>query len=82
MRQRGFAHQPGEAISNDPAGTETSMIEPRIIVGGSLEEDAAAFIDAWHRAERGEHVDENVLAFESWEALITFCAAGSTWNDS
>jgi predicted transcriptional regulator len=47
------------------------MIEPRIIVGGSLEEDAVAFLDAWHRAERGESVDENVLAFESWEALAS-----------
>ena len=45
------------------------MTEPRIIVGGSLEEDAAAFLDAWHRAERGESVDENVLAFESWKCL-------------
>ena len=51
-----------------------SMTEARIIVGGSLEEDAAAFLDAWHRAERGENVDENVLAFESWEALLAFIA--------
>ena len=47
------------------------MIETKLIVGGSEEEDAAAFLDAWHRAERGEHVDENVLAFESWEALAS-----------
>ena len=45
------------------------MAETKIIVGGGLEEDAAAFLDAWHRAERGETVDENILAFESWEAL-------------
>jgi len=45
------------------------MAETKIIVGGGLEEDAGAFLDAWHRAERREHVDENVLAFESWEAL-------------
>ena len=45
------------------------MAETKIIVGGGLEEDAGAFLDAWHRAERGERVDENVLAFESWEAL-------------
>ncbi|MGH7037402.1 MAG: hypothetical protein ACREE1_04630 [Stellaceae bacterium] len=45
------------------------MAETKVIVGGGLEEDAAAFVDAWHRAERGEPVDETVLAFESWEAL-------------
>src|SRR5260370_41125027 len=47
------------------------MDETKIIVGGGLEEDAAAFLDAWHRAERGETVDQNVLAFESWEALAS-----------
>jgi predicted transcriptional regulator len=47
------------------------MAETKIIVGGGLEEDAAALLDAWHRAERGETVDENVLAFESWEALAS-----------
>ena len=41
----------------------------RIIVGGDLGDDAAAFLDAWHRAERGEAVSERVLAFESWEGL-------------
>jgi len=45
------------------------MNETKLIVGGSSEEDAAAFLDAWHRAARGEQVDEIVLAFESWEAL-------------
>jgi predicted transcriptional regulator len=45
------------------------MAETKIVVGGSLEEDAAAFLDAWKRAGRGEEVDEHVLAFESWEAL-------------
>lgn len=41
----------------------------QVVVGGSLEEDASAFLDAWHRAERGEQVHERVLAFESWEGL-------------
>lgn len=45
------------------------MTETKVVIGGGLEEDAGAFLDAWHRAERGERVDENVLAFESWEAL-------------
>jgi len=42
----------------------------KVIVGGSLEDDAAAFIDAWKRAERGEVFQERQLAFESWHALM------------
>ena len=45
------------------------MIDIKMIVGGSVEEDAASFVDAWHRAERGQQVNERVLAFESWEGL-------------
>jgi predicted transcriptional regulator len=45
------------------------MIDLKVIVGESLEDDARAFLDAWHRAERGEAVHERVPAFESWEAL-------------
>lgn len=45
------------------------MSDVKVIVGGSLAEDAAAFVDAWHRAERGVAVADHVLAFESWEAL-------------
>lgn len=45
------------------------MTETKLVVGGSLAEDAAAFVDAWHRTEKGEAVVENVLAFESREGL-------------
>ena len=45
------------------------MSDTKIIVGGGLQEDADAFLDAWRRAERGEPVEENALALESWEAL-------------
>ena len=45
------------------------MAETRLIVGGGVEDDAVAFLDAWHRAERGEQFEETVLAFESWDAL-------------
>jgi predicted transcriptional regulator len=45
------------------------MVETKVIVGGSLDDDAAAFVDAWRRAERGDPVYETALAFESWEAL-------------
>jgi len=47
------------------------MAETRVIVGGGLEEDAAAFLDAWRRAERGDDTEEVVLAFESWELLAS-----------
>ena len=42
----------------------------KIAVGKSVEKDAARrFIDAWHRAEKGEPFRERHLAFESWDAL-------------
>jgi len=42
----------------------------KVMVGGSLKDDLAAFRSAWQRAERGEPVrPERVLAFESWEGL-------------
>jgi predicted transcriptional regulator len=43
----------------------------KVTVGGSIEDDAAAFLEAWHRTARGEHVEERVLAFESWDGLAT-----------
>lgn len=45
------------------------MNDVKLIVGGSLEDDAAAFVGAWHRADRGEEVRERALVFESWDAL-------------
>ena len=39
-------------------------------VGGMMEEEASRrFVNAWHRAERGETFQERYLAFESWDAL-------------
>src|SRR5229473_8572020 len=46
-----------------------TMKAVKLIVGGSLEDDAAAFLDAWHRTRRGGKVRERAIAFESWEAL-------------
>lgn len=40
-----------------------------VVVGGTAEDDAAAFLDAVERAERGEKVNERVLSFQSWEGL-------------
>lgn len=46
------------------------MSEIKITVGGDLEQEASSqFIDAWHRAERGETFHERHLAFENWETL-------------
>jgi len=47
------------------------MAKIKMIVGGSLEDDAAAFLDAWRRAKRGEKVREHAIAFESWEGLAS-----------
>ena len=42
----------------------------KITVGGTIDKDAARnFVDAWHRAERGESFHERHLAFESWDVL-------------
>jgi predicted transcriptional regulator len=38
-------------------------------VDQSPEAMAQRFIDAWHRAERGEAVEEHHVSFESWEGL-------------
>ena len=46
------------------------MSDVRVTVGGAMEEEASRrFVDAWHRAERGQTFHERHLAFESWEAL-------------
>ncbi|HEY3638373.1 MAG TPA: hypothetical protein VGK90_09490 [Rhizomicrobium sp.] len=46
------------------------MSDVKITVGGTMESEASRrFADAWHRAERGESVNERHLAFESWDAL-------------
>jgi len=46
------------------------MSDVKITVGGEIEKDASRrFVDAWHRAERGESFRERHLAFESWDTL-------------
>jgi len=46
------------------------MSQVKFTVGGAMEDDASSrFVDAWHRAERGEVFQERHLAFESWDAL-------------
>lgn len=49
----------------------------KITVGGGFEKAAAGrFIDAWHRAERGETFAERHIAFESWDALAHVLSKG------
>lgn len=46
------------------------MSNVRLTVGGDIKEQTSrGFIDAWHRAERGESFHERHLAFENWSAL-------------
>jgi predicted transcriptional regulator len=46
------------------------MSDVKFTVGGAMEDEASRqFIDAWHRAERGESFRERHLAFESWDTL-------------
>jgi predicted transcriptional regulator len=46
------------------------MTKVKITVGGAMEGEASRrFVDAWHRAKRGETFRERHLAFESWDAL-------------
>jgi predicted transcriptional regulator len=46
------------------------MSDVKFTVGGALEDEASRrFVDAWHRAERGETFHERHLAFESWDVL-------------
>lgn len=43
----------------------------KLVVGGNGQDDAKAFLAAWHRSEAGEAVSEKTLSFGSWEALST-----------
>jgi predicted transcriptional regulator len=47
------------------------MSHVKITVGGNMEQAVSdRFIDAWHRAERGDDFHERHLAFESWDSLV------------
>ena len=45
------------------------MRHVKITVGGSVDDDLAAFAEAWRASERGERVADRSIAFESWEGL-------------
>ena len=56
------------------------MSDVKFTVGGAFEEEASRrFIDAWHRAERGETFHDRHFAFESWRALARVLTG--KWKD-
>jgi len=42
----------------------------QVHVGDALEDIGARAIDAWHRMERGEAVNEKHVSFEDWETMV------------
>jgi predicted transcriptional regulator len=42
----------------------------KVHVGESLDEIGARAIDAWHRMERGEEVNERYIGFETLETMV------------
>jgi len=52
------------------------MSKIKITVGGAVAEQAGRrFVDAWHRAERGEKLRERHLTFENWDTLARVLTA-------
>ena len=45
------------------------MTELKIHVGDHLDDMGQRFVDAWHRAERGEDISERHLSFDGFETL-------------
>ena len=44
--------------------------EIHVHVGESLDDVGARSIDAWHRMQRGEHVNEKHVSFSDWETMV------------
>jgi predicted transcriptional regulator len=42
----------------------------QIHVGETMEDVGTRFVDAWHRMERGEEVNEKHVSFADWETMI------------
>ena len=52
----------------------------RVTIGGILDDDAAAFLDTFERAERGEVIEpQHVLSFESWTTYHRNQAKAPPW---
>jgi predicted transcriptional regulator len=50
-------------------GWESVMADSKVHVGDTVEDMGRRFIDAWHRAERGERMSERHLSFDGFETL-------------
>jgi predicted transcriptional regulator len=42
----------------------------KVHVGETVDDVGARAIDAWHRMERGEAVNEKHVSFETWETMV------------
>lgn len=42
----------------------------QVHVGETLDDAGTRFVEAWHRMERGETVNEKHVRFKSWEAMV------------
>src|ERR1039458_8896450 len=42
----------------------------RVHIGETMEDVGARFVDAWHRMELGEEVNEKHVSFENWETMV------------
>jgi len=47
-----------------------SKHQVQVHVGETLEQVGARFVDAWHRMERGEPVNEKHVGFADWETMV------------
>jgi predicted transcriptional regulator len=47
-----------------------SIGQVQVHVGETMEDVGARFVDAWHRLERGEEVNEKHVSFENWETMV------------
>jgi predicted transcriptional regulator len=42
----------------------------QVHVGETLDDVGARAIEAWHRMDRGEAIDEKHVSFETWETMV------------
>jgi len=47
-----------------------SKHQVQVHVGETLEQVGARFVDAWHRMEHGEPVNEKHVGFADWETMV------------
>jgi predicted transcriptional regulator len=42
----------------------------QVHVGETMEQVGARFVEAWHRMEQGEQVNEKHISFATWETMV------------